>query len=46
MEEAVAVFKQRFTSSVAAAVNDAPADALDSEGAEAITKFVPPAVKK
>ena len=46
MEEAVAVFKQRFTSSVAAAVNDAAADALDSEGAEAITKFVPPAVKK
>ena len=46
MEEAVAVFKQRFTSSIAAAVNDAPADALDSEGAEAITKFVPPAVKK
>ena len=46
MEEAVAVFKQRFTSSVAAAVNDAPADALDSESAEVITKFVPPAVKK
>ncbi len=46
MEEAVAVFKQRFTSSVAAAVNDAPADALDSESADVITKFVPPAVKK
>jgi len=46
MEEAVAAFKQRFTSSAAAAVNDAPAEALGSEGSEAITKHVPPAVKK
>ncbi len=46
MEEAVAAFKQRFTSSAAAAVNDAPAEALGSEGSEVITKHVPPAVKK
>jgi len=46
MESAVADFKKQFKPSVAAAVNDAPAEALDSEGAEAITKFVPPAVKK
>jgi F-type H+-transporting ATPase subunit alpha len=46
MEEAVAAFKQRFTSSVAAAVNDAAAEALESEGSEVITKHVPPAVKK
>jgi F-type H+-transporting ATPase subunit alpha len=46
MEAAVADFKKQFKSSAAAIVNDAPADALDSEGAEAITKFVPPAVKK
>jgi len=46
MEEAVAAFKQRFTSSVVAAVNDAAAEALESEGSEAITKHVPPAVKK
>ena len=46
MEEAVAYFKKQFKPSVAAAVNDAPVDALDGEGAEAITKHVPPAVKK
>jgi len=46
MEEAVASFKKQFKPSVAAAVNDAPVDALDGEGAEAITKHVPPAVKK
>jgi F-type H+/Na+-transporting ATPase subunit alpha len=46
METAVADFKKQFKSSAAAAVNDAPAEALDSEGAEAITKHVPPAVKK
>ncbi|MEI6870245.1 MAG: F0F1 ATP synthase subunit alpha [Actinomycetota bacterium] len=46
MESAVADFKKQFKSSAAAAVNDAPAKALDSEGAEAITKHVPPAVKK
>jgi F-type H+-transporting ATPase subunit alpha len=46
MKTAVADFKKQFKSSAAAIVNEAPADALDSEGAEAITKFVPPAVKK
>ncbi|QLL24023.1 F0F1 ATP synthase subunit alpha [Actinobacteria bacterium IMCC25003] len=46
MESAVADFKKQFKPSVAAAVNDAPAEALDGEGAEAITKHVPPAVKK
>jgi F-type H+-transporting ATPase subunit alpha len=46
MKTAVADFKKQFKSSAAAIVNDAPADALDSESAEAITKFVPPAVKK
>jgi F-type H+-transporting ATPase subunit alpha len=46
MEAAVADFKKQFKSSAAGIVNDAPADALDSESAEAITKFVPPAVKK
>jgi F-type H+-transporting ATPase subunit alpha len=46
MESAVADFKKQFKPSVAAAVNDAPAEALDSEAAEAITKHVPPAVKK
>ena len=46
MKTAVADFKKQFNSSAAGIVNDAPAEALDSEGAEAITKFVPPAVKK
>jgi F-type H+-transporting ATPase subunit alpha len=46
MKSAVADFKKQFKSSAAGIVNDAPAEALDSEGAEAITKFVPPAVKK
>ena len=46
MESAVTDFKKQFKSSVAPAVNDAPAKALDGEGAEAITKHVPPAVKK
>jgi F-type H+/Na+-transporting ATPase subunit alpha len=46
MKSAVADFKKQFKSSAPGIVNDAPADALDSEGAEAITKFVPPAVKK
>ncbi len=46
METAVADFKKQFKSSAAGIVNDAPADALDSESAEVITKFVPPAVKK
>jgi F-type H+-transporting ATPase subunit alpha len=46
MKTAVADFKKQFKPSAAAIVNDAPAEALDSESAEAITKFVPPAVKK
>jgi len=46
MKSAVADFKKQFKSSAPGIVNDVPADALDSEGAEAITKFVPPAVKK
>jgi F-type H+-transporting ATPase subunit alpha len=46
LEAAIVDFKKQFKSSVAAAVNEAAADALDSEGAEAITKHVPPAVKK
>ena len=46
METAVADFKKQFKPSVAAAVNEAPVKALDGEGAEAITKHVPPAVKK
>jgi len=46
MKSAVADFKKQFKPSAAGTVNDAPAEALDAEGAEAITKFVPPAVKK
>jgi F-type H+-transporting ATPase subunit alpha len=46
MEEAVSAFKKLFKSSVAAALNEAPADALDSEDAESVTKYVQPAVKK
>jgi F-type H+-transporting ATPase subunit alpha len=46
MEEAVVAFKKLFKSSVAAALNEAPADALDSEDAESVTKYVQPAVKK
>jgi F-type H+-transporting ATPase subunit alpha len=46
MKSAVADFKKQFKPSAAGIVNDAPAEALDSESAEAITKFVPPAVKK
>ena len=46
MEEAVETFKKQFKSSVAAAVNEAAAEALDGVDAEAITKYVPPAVKK
>ena len=38
--------KEMIEDLLAAAVNDAPAEALDGEGAEAITKHVPPAVKK
>jgi F-type H+-transporting ATPase subunit alpha len=46
MKSAVADFKKQFKPSAAGVVNDAPAEALDAEGAEAITKHVPPAVKK
>ena len=46
METAIADFKKQFKPSVAAAVNDAPAKALEGEDAEVITKHVPPAVKK
>jgi F-type H+-transporting ATPase subunit alpha len=46
MEEAVATFKKQFKSSVASAVNEAEAEALDGVDAEAITKYVPPAAKK
>jgi F-type H+-transporting ATPase subunit alpha len=46
MEEAVIAFKKQFKSSVAAALNEAPADALDSEDAESVTRYVQPAVKK
>ena len=45
LEAAVVDFKKQFKPSVAAAVNEAPAEALDSEGSEAIAKQVP-AVKK
>jgi F-type H+-transporting ATPase subunit alpha len=46
MEEAVASFKKQFKSSVASAVNEAAAEALDGEAAEQVTKYVPPAAKK
>ena len=42
MDAAVADFKKQFKPSVAPAVNEAPAKALEGEGAEAITKHVPP----
>ena len=46
MQIAVDDFKKIFKSSAAAIVNDAPAEALEGEGVEQITKYVPPAVKK
>jgi F-type H+-transporting ATPase subunit alpha len=46
MVAAVADFKKQFKSSVAPALNEAAAKALEGEAAEAITKHVPPAVKK
>jgi F-type H+-transporting ATPase subunit alpha len=46
LQSAIDDFKKQFKSSASQAVNEAAADALDSEGAEAITKHVPPAVKK
>ena len=46
MQSAVDEFKKIFKSSSAAAINEAAAEALDGEGAEQITKYVPPAVKR
>ncbi len=46
LQSAIDDFKKQFKSSAAHAVNEAAADALDSEGAEAITKHVPPAAVK
>jgi F-type H+-transporting ATPase subunit alpha len=46
MVEAVETFKKQFKSSATQALNEAPAQALDGESAEQITKHVPPAVKK
>jgi F-type H+-transporting ATPase subunit alpha len=46
LEEAVTAFKKIFVPSVSAALNEAEAAALEGEGAEQITKHVPPAVKK
>ena len=42
LQSAIDDFKKQFKSSAAHAVNEAAADALDSESAEAITKHVPP----
>jgi F-type H+-transporting ATPase subunit alpha len=44
--EAIATFKTRFVPTVAAAVKDAPVEALTGEDSEQITRHVPPAVKK
>jgi len=44
--EVIATFKTRFVPTVAAAVKDAPVEALTGEDLEQITKHVPPAVKK
>jgi F-type H+-transporting ATPase subunit alpha len=46
MVEAVNAFKTQFVTSAAKAINEAPAEALDSETNEQVTKYVPPAVKK
>ena len=46
LEEAVASFKKQFKPSVAPAVNEAPAKAIEGEGQEQVTKYVPPAAKK
>ena len=45
MTEAVAAYKLQFKPTVAA-LNESAAEALDGEGNEQITKFVPPAAKK
>jgi F-type H+-transporting ATPase subunit alpha len=46
LQSAIDDFKKQFKSSATPAVNEAAADALDGEGAEAITKHVPPAAVK
>ena len=46
MGDAVTAFKKLFKSSAAGIVNDAPAEALEGEEAEQVTKYVAPAVKK
>jgi F-type H+-transporting ATPase subunit alpha len=46
MKDAVVMFKSRFISSAAKAVNEAPAEALDGERAEQVTKYVAPVEKK
>jgi F-type H+-transporting ATPase subunit alpha len=46
MTEAVEAFKKQFKPTATHALNEAPAEALDGESAEQITKHVPPAVKK
>ena len=46
MKEAVAAFKTRFVSSTAQKIYEMPADALESEFNEQVTKYVQPAVKK
>ena len=46
LEEAVTMFKSRFISSAAKAVNEAPAAALEGEANEQVTKYVPPVEKK
>jgi F-type H+-transporting ATPase subunit alpha len=46
LEEAVTMFKSRFISSAAQAVYEAPADALESEFNEQVTKYVQPVEKK
>jgi F-type H+-transporting ATPase subunit alpha len=46
MTEAVAAYKLQFKPTVVGALNEAAAEALDSEANEQITKFVPPAAKK
>ena len=46
LTSAIEDFKKQFKASAHTAVNEAPAEALEGEGAEAITKHVPPAVKK
>ncbi|MDA2962545.1 MAG: F0F1 ATP synthase subunit alpha [Actinomycetota bacterium] len=46
MQIALDDFKKIFKTSSPTIVNDAPADALEGEEAEQITKYVPPAVKR